>query len=131
MKINGKTIHSGSGRQSRGRKGSSFQWHCAEVPAQFASEYLVYWPVLLGQWLQGDIAKCHFVLFEVLAEHVPQGFGLLRAEVDALLIVNGHLFRRLLLRRTEGEEKVPYADANLHAIGVGFAWCRQNRVFGP
>ena len=79
----------------------------------------MYWPVLLWQWLQCDIAKCHFILFEVLTEHVPQGLGLLRAEVYSLLIVNGYLFLCLLLRGTEGEEKIPNTHAYLHAVGVG------------
>lgn len=85
------------------------------------NDFLVYWSVGLLQWLQRDIAKSHLVLFEVLAQHVPQSFGLLRTEVDALLVMDGYFFWCLLLGRAKGQEEIPDADTNLDAIGVGFA----------
>ena len=61
------------------------------------------------------------VLGEVVAEDVPEGLGLLRAEVDALEVLDVELVGRLLGHGAEDEEEVPDAHADLDAVGVAVA----------
>jgi hypothetical protein len=68
-----------------------------------------------------DGAEGLFVLGEILAKHVPKGLGLLRAEVDAAVILHGYLVGGFGMGDAEVEEEVPYADSDLHAVSVGFA----------
>ena len=58
---------------------------------------------------------------DVLAEHVPQRLGLLRAQVDGLVVSDGDLVGTLAGSQSEDELKIPHADAHLHAVGVGLA----------
>ena len=50
-----------------------------------------YWTSAFGRGLQRDFPKRGFILGDVLLKHVEQRLGLLRAEVDALEIVDGHV----------------------------------------
>src|SRR5947208_16357199 len=75
----------------------------------------------MGELLKGDGAEGLLVLGQIMAEHVPEGFGLLRAEVDALEVPDGELVRALLTHSAEDEEEVPYAHADLDAVGVAVA----------
>lgn len=59
-----------------------------------------------------------FVLAHILLHEFHQRFCLLRAEVDALKIVNLHLIRRGLGDAAEHEEEVPQVQPDLHAIGI-------------
>jgi hypothetical protein len=56
-----------------------------------------------------------------MAEDVPEGLGLLRAEIDALEVLDVKLFGSVLGHGAEDEEEVPYAHADLNAVGVVFA----------
>src|ERR1700744_1242650 len=71
--------------------------------------------------LQRDLTEGLLVLGEVVAEDVPEGFGLLRAEVDAFEVFDDELFGAFLGHGAEDEEEVPDAHADLHAVGVVFA----------
>ena len=64
------------------------------------------------------------ILGKVLAEHVPQSFGLLRAEVDAMMIFDVDLVGGVLMSDAEIEEEIPDAYAHLNAVGIGFAIIR-------
>src|ERR1035437_2073517 len=66
-------------------------------------------------------AEGMFVLGQVLPQHIPQGFGLLRAEIDGVLIADGDLVGALAGGQTEDQLEVPDADADLDAVGVGLA----------
>ena len=50
-----------------------------------------------------------------------QSLGLLRAEVDGLVIADGDLIGAFAGGEAKDELKIPDADANLDAVGVGFA----------
>src|SRR5260370_37140335 len=82
---------------------------------------LVDGPAGLREMFEGDGAEGLLVLGEVVAEHVPEGFGLLRAEVDALEVFDGELVGALLAHGPEDEEEVPDAHADLDAVGVTVA----------
>jgi len=71
--------------------------------------------------LQGDLAKGLLILRDVLSEDVPKRLGLLRAEVDALRVLDGHGFGCILMHESKGQEEIPYAHTHLHAVGVVFA----------
>ncbi len=71
--------------------------------------------------LKRDGPEGLFVLGDVLAEDVPQRFGLLRAQINTVRVLDGDVLRRLLMDETEGEEEVPYADAYLNTVGVALA----------
>ena len=71
-----------------------------------------------------DGAEVALVLGDVLAEEVVQGLGLLGAEVDALEVFDLHLVGSLLFHGAEDHEEIPDGEANLHAVGVGFAVIR-------
>src|SRR5580658_5861872 len=71
--------------------------------------------------LEVQSAEGLLVLRHVLAEHVQQRLGLLRAQEYGLVIANRHLVGALARGQAEGELKVPYAHAHLHAVGVGLA----------
>ena len=71
--------------------------------------------------LQVELAKGLLILVQILSKHIPQGLGLLRAEVDALVVEDLELFGALRVGLAKDEVEIPYADANLHAVGVGVA----------
>ncbi len=75
----------------------------------------------VGELLKGDGAEGLLVLGEVVAEHVPEGLGLLRAKVDALEVFDGELVGALLAHGPEDEEEVPDAHTDLDAVGVAVA----------
>jgi hypothetical protein len=64
------------------------------------------------------------VLSKILPQHVPQSLGLLRAEINQLVIANGYLLRALAGSQAKYELEVPDAYAHLHAVGIGFAIIR-------
>ena len=70
--------------------------------------------------LDRDDSEGLLILSKVLTEHVPQGLGLLRAKVDAAVVLYRDLIRDLRVRDAEVEGEIPNADADLHAVGVGF-----------
>src|SRR5215471_12030253 len=79
--------------------------------------------------IQLNLAKCIFVLCDILLENRQQGLGLLRAYVDALKVRDLHLTFRLLLQSSEGKEKIPDADSYLHAVSVILAVVGRVRQF--
>ncbi len=74
-----------------------------------------------GKLLEGEGAEGLLVLGEIVAEHVPEGLGLLGAEVDALEVLDGELVGASWLHGAEDEEEVPDAHADLDAVGVAVA----------
>src|SRR5579863_3441894 len=79
--------------------------------------------VILRLELQG--AEGLFVLGNVLAEHVPECLGLLRAQVDGLVIADGDLVGAFAGGKAEHELKIPYTNAHLDAVGIGLAVIRR------
>ena len=71
--------------------------------------------------LQNERTEGLFILGEILAEDIPKGFGLLRAEEHGLVVADGDLLGRLALCQAEDELEVPHADADLDAVGIGLA----------
>jgi hypothetical protein len=71
--------------------------------------------------LESERSKGLFVLREVMTEHVPEGLGLLWAEIDALEVMDVNLFGGVLAHDAKGEGEVPDAHAYLDAVGVAFA----------
>ncbi len=71
--------------------------------------------------LEGEVAEGLFVLGEVVAEDVPEGLGLLGAEIDALEVIELDLFGCALAHGSEDEEEVPDAHADLDAVGIAVA----------
>src|SRR5579864_988218 len=82
-------------------------------------------PVLLdgtrGLRLQLDLAEGGLILRHVLLQNVRQRFGLLRAQENALKILDADGVRRSLVHGSEQQEEIPQADAHLHAVGVMLA----------
>ncbi len=76
-----------------------------------------------GVWelLEGDGAEGLLVLGEVVPEDVPEGFGLLRADIDALEVADIEDVGIVLAHGAEDEEEVPDAHADLDAVGVSVA----------
>src|SRR5450631_3888926 len=87
----------------------------------------VYWAMRLRQWLQCDIAKSHFILFEILPQHVPQSLGLLRTQINSVLILYRQFLGICLLSCSEGEKEIPYTDTDLNAIRIAFTVFRRLR----
>src|SRR5271169_1161467 len=85
---------------------------------------LVDWAARLGELLQGEGAEGLFVLGQIVAEYVPEGLGLLGAEVDSLEVLDGELLRVLLDHGAEDEKEVPDAHSDLDAVGVAIAVVR-------
>ena len=71
--------------------------------------------------IQLDLTKGGFILHDVLAQHVPERLGLLRAQVNSLEVLYLHQILRGLRHGAERQQKIPHADANLDAIGVPVA----------
>ncbi len=74
--------------------------------------------------LKRDLAEGLLVLRKVLPKDVEERFRLLGAEINALLVFDDNVVRRRGMRKTEKKEDVPDADADLYAVGVGFAIVR-------
>ena len=74
--------------------------------------------------LKVERAEGLLVLGEILSQNIPQRLGLLRAQKDALLIADVDLLGALAGSQAENEQKVPHADAHLHAVGIDFAIVR-------
>ena len=75
----------------------------------------------VGLGLEGQGAERLLILGDILTEHIPKSFCLLRAEVDGLVIADGDLVRGIAGSQAEDELEVPDADAYLDAVGVSFA----------
>src|SRR5580658_1092808 len=67
---------------------------------------------------QLDLSKRRFVLAHVLLQYVQQGLGLLRADVNALKILDGHVISSALIHHSEGDQEIPERHANLNAVGI-------------
>src|ERR1700744_6524215 len=84
-------------------------------------------------WLQCNGAKGLLILRNVLSEDVPKRLGLLRAEIDALQVLDGYGIGCVLMHEAKRQEEIPDAQAHLHAIGGGIAflpewvirWCER------
>ena len=68
-----------------------------------------------------DAAEGLLVLRQILPEDIPQCLCLLRTQIDAVRVLDGDVLGRFLVDEAEGEEEVPYADTDLHAVRVAFA----------
>jgi hypothetical protein len=79
------------------------------------------WAAGLWELLEGDGAEGLLVLGEIVAEYVPEGLGLLGAEVDALEVLDGELVRGVLRHGAEDQKEIPYAHTYLDAVGVAVA----------
>src|ERR1035437_9824869 len=71
-----------------------------------------------GLRLQLDFTKSGFVLRDVLLENADERLGLLRADVDALEIVDSGVFRRGLVHAAEQKKEIPQIHPHLDAVGV-------------
>ena len=71
--------------------------------------------------IEFDLAECVFITRDVLLQKPQQRLGLLRAEIDALKILDFHLGLALLLQRPKNQKEVPDIDPHLHAVGIAFA----------
>ena len=71
--------------------------------------------------LQIQLAEGLLVLGDILPQNVPQGFGLLRAEEDSLVVANAHLIGAFARSSAEYELEIPNAYAHLDAVGIGLA----------
>src|SRR5579884_2502526 len=67
---------------------------------------------------QPNFAESGLVLRQVLRQHVGKRLGLLRADIDALEVVDLHVLRRGLVHSAEHKEEIPQIDADLNAVGV-------------
>jgi len=75
----------------------------------------------VGLGLEIEGSEGLLVLGEVLTEEVEEGFCLLGAEEDGLMVANGDFIRRFTGGKAEEELEVPHRDADLDRVGVGFA----------
>ena len=71
--------------------------------------------------LEVERAEGLLVLGQVLPQHIPQSLGLLRAEENGIVVADGDLVRSVAGGQAEDQLEVPNADADLDAVGVGFA----------
>ena len=121
----GKIIQRGTARQAGARTGflqkAKGQTRSCE-PADTFRE-LVDGPLgrAVGLRFEREGAEGLLVLRDVLAEDVPEGFGLLRTQEDGLVIADGDLVGRCRCWRGRRPVEIPYADAHLDAVGVGLA----------
>jgi hypothetical protein len=68
-----------------------------------------------------DLAECAFVAPDVLLKDAEESLRLLRAQVDALEVLDFNLGLALLQQSSEDEEKIPHIHPYLHAIGIVLA----------
>ena len=76
---------------------------------------------LSGVRVEVDLAEGVLVLGDVLLEYAKQGLGLLGTQVDSLKVANLDALGRGLVHRAEHQHEVPDVDADLNAVGIGFA----------
>src|SRR5580704_13990498 len=74
-----------------------------------------------GVRLKFNLAEGRFVLRDILMQNVEQSFGLLRAQIDALKVLNVYGVGSGLADGAEHEEEIPKVDSDLHAVGVTIA----------
>src|SRR5208282_3577303 len=74
-----------------------------------------------GVRLKFNLAEGCFVLRDILMQDVEQRLGLLRAQIDALKVLNVHGVGSGLADGAEHEKEIPKVDSDLHAVGVTFA----------
>ncbi len=74
-----------------------------------------------GVRLKFDFTESRFVLRNVLLQDVHERLGLLRAEIDALKILDVHLLRHGLIHQAEQQQKIPQIHPDLHAVGIALA----------
>ena len=70
--------------------------------------------------LELDLAERGLILGDVLLEDIQQRFGLLRAKVDALKIVDVNVVGRGLIDHAKEQQKSQILTADLHTVGVAF-----------
>src|SRR5215472_16841519 len=68
-----------------------------------------------------DFPEGALVLAHVLLQDGQQCFGLLWTKIDSLKILYFHFLNGHRLQTPEDQEKVPYAHANLHGVGISVA----------
>src|ERR1700739_2425491 len=83
-----------------------------------AARRSVHRPLRRHARIQFDLAKGAFVPGYILLQEAEQRLGLLRAQIDSLKVTDVDLGLCLLLQRAEDQEKIPYVDAHLHAVGI-------------
>jgi len=74
-----------------------------------------------GPGIEFELAECALIAAYVLLQNGHECFGLLRAEVHALEVLDLDLGLALLLHGSEDQEEIPNVDSDLHAIGVVLA----------
>jgi hypothetical protein len=74
-----------------------------------------------GTRIELDLAEGGFVVDHVLLQQRHESFGLLRAQINSLKIMQLDLRFRSLLHGAEDEKKIPYVNPNLYAVRVGLA----------
>ena len=103
----------------------------AAAPAAFDATWdakglrnaLVDWTLRLhrGPGFEREMSEGVLILRQILLQHIPQCFGLLRAQVDRLKGIDGDLFGRILMGGAEGQAKIPHAFLHLNAVGIALA----------
>src|SRR4051812_3422559 len=71
--------------------------------------------------VEGYGAEGLLVLSQIVAEHVDEGLGLLRAQIDALEVFDGEFVGRVLAHGSEDQKEVPDRHADLNAVCVAVA----------
>src|SRR5450432_424656 len=80
--------------------------------------FLVHRALLPHAGVEFDLAEGALVSADVLLQQAEERLGLLRAEIDALEVLDLDLSFGLLLQGAEDEEEVPDVHTHLHAVGV-------------
>jgi len=68
--------------------------------------------------LKIQFAEGLLVLGEVLPKNVPKGLGLLRTQVDSLVVLDAQLVGAFRICLAENQMEIPYAYADLDTVGV-------------
>jgi hypothetical protein len=68
--------------------------------------------------IQLDLAKRILILMNILLQDGDQRFGLLRAEINALKVMDLNFLGALRLQASKDQKKVPNAHAHLHGVGI-------------
>ena len=87
----------------------------------FTRARLVYRSGRIHSRVEFDFSEGTLIIRHVLLQNRHQSFGLLRAEIDSLKIVNLDLGLALLLHGPKDQKEIPDIYADLHAIGIAFA----------
>jgi hypothetical protein len=88
---------------------------CATAPK------LMHWSLRAHAWVELDFSEGALVTGHILLQKSQQRLSLLRAEVNALEVLDLDMALGLLLQRAENQKEVPDIDPHLHAVGVAFA----------